>query len=55
MWQSTPECRPRDGAGWPQLYAEQGRELGVTWPRGLLLHGPPGTGKTLAVRVRPYL
>ena len=41
------------GAGWPQLYAEQGRELGVTWPRGLLLHGPPGTGKTLAVRVRP--
>ena len=39
----------RELIGWPLQYAAEGRALGVTWPRGLLLQGPPGTGKTMAV------
>ena len=34
----------------PLLYPDVLERMGVTPPRGVLLHGPPGTGKTLAVR-----
>lgn len=40
----------RELIGWPSLYANEARQLGVRWPRGLLLHGPPGCGKTLMVQ-----
>ena len=38
-------------AGWPLLYNTEGTALGVSWPKGLLLHGPPGCGKTLVTRL----
>mmetsp|Transcript_4453 Transcript_4453/g.14699 ORF Transcript_4453/g.14699 Transcript_4453/m.14699 type:complete len:735 (-) Transcript_4453:42-2246(-) len=40
----------RQAIAWPMKYGAHARALGVTFPRGLLLHGPPGTGKTEAVR-----
>lgn len=40
----------REFIAWPSRYGSEAAALGVSWPRGILLHGPPGTGKTLAVR-----
>ncbi|HJU89990.1 MAG TPA: CDC48 family AAA ATPase [Gemmatimonadaceae bacterium] len=34
----------------PLTHPELFRELGITPPRGVLIHGPPGTGKTLLAR-----
>ncbi|XP_022149087.1 cell division control protein 48 homolog B [Momordica charantia] len=34
----------------PLLFSQEAREIGLRWPRGLLLYGPPGTGKTSLVR-----
>ncbi|XP_050230454.1 cell division control protein 48 homolog B-like [Mercurialis annua] len=34
----------------PLLYSQEAKNLGLTWPRGLLMYGPPGTGKTSLVR-----
>lgn len=34
----------------PMRHPELFRALGITPPRGVLLHGPPGTGKTLLAR-----
>lgn len=35
---------------YPRLFTHEAKQLGLNFPRGLLLYGPPGTGKTSLVR-----
>ncbi|KEH23580.1 cell division cycle protein-like/CDC48 protein [Medicago truncatula] len=35
---------------YPRLFTSEAKQLGLKFPRGLLLYGPPGTGKTSLVR-----
>eukprot|EP00871_Galdieria_phlegrea_P000377 jgi/Galph1/133/GphlegSOOS_G4844.1 len=41
----------RELVEWPLLYPEIYRRLGVSPPKGVLLHGPSGCGKTLLAQV----
>jgi len=40
----------REAVEYPLRFPELFRHLGITQPRGIILHGPPGTGKTLIAR-----
>ncbi|MHA1330336.1 MAG: AAA family ATPase, partial [Candidatus Hodarchaeales archaeon] len=35
---------------WPISYPHVFREMGIKYPRGVLLYGPPGTGKTMLAK-----
>lgn len=40
----------KEAVEYPLRYPEVFEQLGVSQPRGIILHGPPGTGKTLIAR-----
>ena len=42
-------CSDVQAIQWPLLHKELGATLGVTWPKGVLVHGPSGVGKSSAV------
>eukprot|EP00854_Cymbomonas_tetramitiformis_P030080 gene30080-37558_t len=47
---SDVKRRLRQAVEWPLHHAEAFQRIGVTPPRGVLLHGPPGCCKTTLAR-----
>lgn len=41
----------REAIIWPRQYGYIARDIGVQWPRGIMLKGPAGVGKKLLLEV----